>query len=176
MCSTQDVRFAEGAIDEGRALANKLWNASRLVLLSADADARAAPSAAEPIDRWIADAARRAAIAEVTAADYDALRSSRTPPRRSTRFLWNEVCDWYLEALKLRLYGDDPAARRQASETALFVLERTLALLHPLMPFVTEEIWAYLPDRDGLPDARAARPRVGRAARRPRPSAPVGVA
>ena len=68
--------------------------------------------------------------------------TSRTPSRRSTRFVWNDVCDWYLEALKLRLYGDDPAAQAAASETALYVLERMLALLHPVMPFVTEEIWA----------------------------------
>jgi valyl-tRNA synthetase len=146
MSSTQDVRFAQGAIEEGAGLANKLWNAARFVLLKVDEDARPAPSAAEPIDRWMLS--RLAATIDEVTADYDAFHFSNAA-KTLYAFLWNEVCDWYIEALKLRLYGDDPVARRQASEMALFVLDRTLALLHPLMPFVTEEIWAFLPDREG---------------------------
>ena len=147
MSSTQDVRFAQGAIEEGAGLANKLWNAARFVLLKVDEGARPAPSAAEPIDRWMLS--RLAATIDEVTADYDAFQFSNAA-KTLYAFLWNEFCDWYIEALKLRLYGDDEAARRQASEMALFVLERTLALLHPLMPFVTEEIWAFLPDREGF--------------------------
>jgi valyl-tRNA synthetase len=147
MSSTQDVRFAPGAIDEGRGLANKLWNASRLVLLNVDPDARAAPRATQPVDAWILS--RLGDTIESVTADYDGFHFSNAA-KSLYAFLWNDVCDWYLEALKLRLYGEDAEARRAASETALFVLERTLALLHPLLPFVTEEIWGFLPDREGL--------------------------
>ena len=147
MCSTQDVRFAEGMIDEGRGLANKLWNASRLILLNADPDARPAPTGATAVDRWILDRLA-VTIGEVTTDIEEYQFSAAT--KRLYAFIWNEVCDWYLEAIKPRLYGDDAEAKRATSETALFVLERTLALLHPVMPFVTEEIWAFLPERDGM--------------------------
>jgi valyl-tRNA synthetase len=109
--------------------------------------ARALPTCAEPVDRWILS--RLAATIESVTADYDGFQFSNAA-KTLYAFLWNEFCDWYLEALKLRLYGDDLEARRSASETALFVLQRTLALLHPLLPFVTEEIWSYLPDREEL--------------------------
>ena len=142
MCSTQDVRFAEGMIEEGRAFTNKLWNASRLVLLGADPDALPAPSGTEPIDRWILT--RLNETTRLATELYETYQFSNLV-KELYAFVWNDVCDWYLEGLKIRLYGDDAAARRTASETALFVLERVLALLHPVMPFVTEEIWPYLP-------------------------------
>ncbi len=147
MCSTQDVRFAEGMIDEGRGLANKLWNASRLVLLNADPDARPVANPATSADRWILD--RLAATIESVAADYEAFQFSAAT-KTLYAFIWNEFCDWYLEAIKARLYGDDVASKRAASDTALLVIERTLGLLHPMCPFVTEELWSFLPDRSGL--------------------------
>ena len=61
-------------------------------------------------------------------------------------FFWSELCDWYLEIVKPRLYDGDP----DAAANLLYVLERVLALAHPVMPFVTEEIWGYLPDREGM--------------------------
>jgi valyl-tRNA synthetase len=157
MCSTQDVRFAEGMIDEGRGFANKLWNASRLVLTGAAGDALPAPVADEPIDRWILTRLH-ATITEVTALYETYAFSSAT--KTLYAFVWNDFCDWYLEALKIRLYGDDEAAKRGASATALFVLERILLLLHPVMPFVTEEIWPFLPGARGLL-MRAAFPGAG---------------
>jgi valyl-tRNA synthetase len=147
MCSTQDVRFAEGMIDEGRSFANKLWNASRLILLAADDEAVPAPSGADPVDRWILTR-----LGEVTATAtelYETYQFSALV-KELYAFVWNDVCDWYLEALKLRLYGDDAGARRAASETGLYVIEQILVLLHPLLPFVTEEIWAHLPGDRGL--------------------------
>jgi len=147
MCSTQDVRFAEGMIDEGRGLANKLWNASRLVLLNADPDALPTPNGLEAVDRWILDRLAQT-IEDVTAGYEDFQFSAATKTLYS--FIWNEFCDWYLEAIKARLYGDDVASKRAASETALFVIERTLGLLHPMCPFVTEELWSFLPARTGL--------------------------
>jgi len=64
--------------------------------------------------------------------------------RRINDFLWSEFCDWYIEACKIRLYGDDPATRATAQATLVRVLDRALRLLHPYMPFVTEEIWQHL--------------------------------
>ncbi|MFM9125020.1 MAG: valine--tRNA ligase [Actinomycetota bacterium] len=170
MCSTQDVRFAEGMIDEGRGLANKLFNATRLVLLNADPAARPEANGLEAADRWILDRLA-ATIAEVTA-DFAAYRFS---PATKTlyAFVWNEFCDWYLEAIKARLYGDDAASKRAASETALLVVERTLALLHPVLPFVTEELWSLLPDRAGLL-ARAPFPTADGIPRDPAAAATVG--
>jgi len=147
MCSTQDVRFAEGMLEEGRAFTNKLWNASRLVLLGADSDALPAPTGAEPIDRWILT--RLNETTRLATELYETYQFSNLV-KELYAFVWNDVCDWYLEGLKIRLYGEDAEARRAASETALFVLERVLALLHPVMPFVTEEIWPFLPGERGL--------------------------
>jgi valyl-tRNA synthetase len=147
MCSTQDVRFAEGMIDEGRAFANKLWNASRLVLLGVDPGATAEPAGTEPVDRWILTRLAET-VAEVTELLETYQFSAAT--KALYAFVWNDFCDWYLEAIKVRLYGDDAAARWAASSTALWVLQTTLRLLHPVMPFVTEEVWPFLPGADGL--------------------------
>ena len=147
MCSTQDVRFAEGMIDEGRGLANKLFNATRLVLLNADPDAVPMANGLLSADRWILD--RLAATIDEVTTQYEEFQFSAAT-KTLYAFIWNEFCDWYLEAIKARLYGDDAASKRAASETALLVIERTLGLLHPMCPFVTEELWAFLPDRDGL--------------------------
>jgi valyl-tRNA synthetase len=132
MSSTQDVRFAEGALEEGRKLANKLWNVSRLLLQHrVEPDAR--PRELE--ERWILariDATR--AELERTWAAFDFSHSVQA----LYRLVFDDFCDWYAEAIKPRLReGDEDAAA-----TALASLERLLALLHPVMPHVTEEIWS----------------------------------
>jgi valyl-tRNA synthetase len=140
MTSTQDVRFNIGAIEAGGKLANKLWNAARL-LLGACGDARPAvrPQAVE--ERWIL-------------ARLDHVRSEVEAALHEFRFFvaadalyhvtFDEFCDWYLEAVKPRLYDGDADARA----TALAALERLLKLLHPALPHVTEEIWSSLPGRE----------------------------
>ncbi|MCS7008063.1 MAG: class I tRNA ligase family protein, partial [Gaiellaceae bacterium] len=138
--STQDVRFSYGAIEEGRKLAIKLWNVSRLVLSHAGAVApEARPRALE--ERWIL-----ARIDAARAALEDAW--SRFDFAESTAILYHLVfddfCDWYAEAIKPRL----AAGEEDAVATALAALERVLALLHPIMPHVTEEIWSRLPSRE----------------------------
>ncbi len=142
MSSSQDVRFSEAKVQQGRDLANKLWNASRLILLNAGevpgAKPQPRPETAE--DRWILSRLERA-VAEV-GNDLDAYDFAHAA-LELYRFFWSELCDWYLEIVKPRLYDGDEAA----ASNLLYVLERTLALAHPLMPFVTEEIWSYLPDR-----------------------------
>jgi valyl-tRNA synthetase len=141
MSSTQDVRYSDAKVQQGRDLANKMWNASRLILLNA-ADVEAKPRPATPEDRWIISRLQRAIEAITAALDrYDFAHAAL----ELYRFFWSELCDWYLEIVKPRLYEGE----REASANLLFVLGEVLALAHPLMPFVTEEIWSHHPGRDG---------------------------
>ena len=139
MSSTQDVRFSYGAVEEGRKLANKLWNVSRLILSNVGEEAPG-ERPAEAAERWIL-ARLEAARAEIEqcfgAFDYAGAVA------RLYHVTFDDFCDWYAEAIKPRLYEGDAAARA----TALTALERLLALLHPVMPHVTEEIWSNLPAR-----------------------------
>jgi len=138
--STQDTRFSEGAIEEGRKLANKLWNVSRLIL-SNTSGARHEPRPKETVERWILaqiDEARAEIEAALGRFDFaDAVNILY-------HLTFDDFCDWYAEAIKPRLYDRD----EDAQATALATLERLLKLLHPVMPHVTEEIWTQLADRD----------------------------
>jgi valyl-tRNA synthetase len=141
MSSSQDVRFSEAKVKQGRDLANKMWNASRLILLNAAADPEARPAQIE--DRWILD--RLESVIRTVTENLDEYDFSHAV-LEFYDFFWSELCDWYLEIVKPRLYDGD----EDAAANLLFVLERVLALAHPAMPFVTEEIWGYLPDREDL--------------------------
>ena len=138
LSSTQDVRFSYGAIEEGRKLANKLWNVSRLLLGGGEA---VAPSLRprELEERWILARldSTRATIERLVAEFAFAHLVDEL-----YHLTFDDFCDWYAEAIKPRL--DDPDARA----TALAALERLLKLLHPVMPHVTEEIWTNLPGRE----------------------------
>ncbi len=136
MSSTQDVRYSSAKVQQGRDLANKLWNASRLVLLNV-AEVEPAPRTATLEDRWILSRLQHA-IEDVTSKldGFDFAHAALD----LYRFIWSEFCDWYLEIVKPRLYDGD----EDASATLLHVLETLLALAHPVMPFVTEEIQDYL--------------------------------
>ena len=136
MSSTQDVRFSAQPIEEGRRLANKLWNASRLLLLGGGDLVELEPSSEE--ERWIL--ARIDATRAELEADLDAFDFSHAV-ERLYHLTFDDFCDWYLEAIKPRL--DDADVRA----TAFAALERLLKLLHPVMPHVTEEIWSHLPAR-----------------------------
>jgi valyl-tRNA synthetase len=138
MTSTQDVRFSQARVQQGRDLANKMWNASRLVLMEARDDVEPGPRTSRVEDRWIASRLQRAvrSVAESIEA-YDFAHAALD----LYDFFWSELCDWYLEIVKPRLYDGD----EDASATLLWALEQVLALAHPLMPFVTEEIYTYLP-------------------------------
>jgi valyl-tRNA synthetase len=161
MSSTQDVRFSDAKVQQGADLANKLWNASRLILLNVKFEQNQSPTKApqgqvpaavgggtprpEPVqieDRWLLSRLE-ATIASVTAKleEYDFAHAAQ----EAYAFLWSELCDWYLEIVKPRLYEGEA----EVSATLLWALERLLALLHPIMPFVTEEIWSYHPSRRG---------------------------
>jgi valyl-tRNA synthetase len=138
MSSAQDVRFSEARVQQGRDLANKMWNASRLVLMEARDDVEPGSRSDRVEDRWIASRLQRAvrSVSESIAA-YDFSHAALD----LYEFFWSELCDWYLEIVKPRLYDGD----EDASATLLWALEQVLALAHPMMPFVTEEIYSYLP-------------------------------
>jgi valyl-tRNA synthetase len=141
MTSTQDVRYSDAKVHQGRDLANKAWNASRLILLNA-ATVKAEPRALRVEDCWILSRLEQT-ISSVTGLleSYDFAHAVQ----EVYSFFWSEFCDWYLEIVKPRLYEGEP----EVSATLLWALERVLALLHPIMPFVTEEIWSHHPARRG---------------------------
>ena len=136
MSSTQDVRFATVPIEEGRRLANKLWNASRLLLLAGADEVDARPASLE--ERWIM--ARIDATRAEVEKDLDAYDFAHAVDRLY-HLTFDDFCDWYLESIKPRLGEPDVKA------TAFAALERLLKLLHPVLPHVTEEIWSHLPAR-----------------------------
>ena len=145
--STQDVRFDETRIEGFRRFTNKLWNATRLVLNGLGEDPVAVPAPdgdLELVDRWILSRLQSATAAAVRGIEgYE----PQLAINALYDFAWHDYCDWYLEAAKRRLRDNDAAARA----TSLHVLDTLLRLLHPFLPFVTEELWHRLPgDRDFL--------------------------
>ena len=142
MSSTQDVRFSNTPIEEGRRLANKLWNVSRLLLAQGEGvTPELQPRELE--ERWILariDATRAEVEADFAAYDFTHAVD------RLYHLTFDDFCDWFAEAIKPRLYAGD----EDAKATALAALERLLALLHPVLPHVTEEIWSHLPARASL--------------------------
>src|SRR3954454_9043816 len=147
MSSSQDVRFNEDKVAQGRQLANKLWNASRLVLLRAPAELPE-PRAVAVEDAWILSRLQRAKAA--TARALETFEFHRAALGLYD-FVYGDLCDWYLELIKPRLYAEDNA---EVAAVALHVLSETLALAHPVIPFVTEEIWGFVPGAEGLLMAR----------------------
>jgi valyl-tRNA synthetase len=140
MSSSQDVRYSAEKVRQGRDLANKLWNASRLILLNVkEVEPGPAPETVE--DRWILSLLERKRDRVLGLVESYELSAATL---ELYDVFWGEVCDWYLELVKPRL--EDPS--ESLSATLLHVLERVLGLLHPIMPFVTEEIWAFLPGRE----------------------------
>ncbi len=146
MASTQDVRFADERIEMSRNFGNKIFNAARFVLMGVE-EVEPAPSRATMADRWIES--RFAATAAAVNRELDAYDFAEAT-RLLYRFVWNEFCDWYVEIAKQRLYGDDEEARRQVSAHLLHLLDGILRLLHPFMPFLTEELASLMPDGDGF--------------------------
>jgi valyl-tRNA synthetase len=156
MSSSQDVRYSPEKIEQGQSLANKLFNASRFVILSIDPDAEPAPRPSAIEDRWILSRLRRIERQlDERLRRYDFSHAAL----ELYEFVYGELCDWYVEIVKLRLRADDHA---DLDATLRFVLRETLALAHPLIPFVTEEMWSYVGEgllaghvRERLPDTLA---------------------
>ncbi|MGD9713561.1 MAG: class I tRNA ligase family protein, partial [Thermomicrobiales bacterium] len=165
-----DMRLSMTLVESSRNFINKLWNATRFALRAIDeagvvldADGPARPDGDLPLpDRWILSRL------DVVNAGIDRLFSAYLfgeAGRQLREFIWSEFCDWYIEAAKVRLRGTD-LERRQVAQTLAYVLDRSLRLLHPFMPFATESMWLALPHQGpsvmiarwpvgGVPDAEA---------------------
>ena len=151
-----DLRFHFERLDGARNFVNKLWNASRFTLMNLeDYEAGEKTGPLSLADRWIVSR-YQLAIKETTAflEAYELGEAARV----LYEFTWNELCDWYIELAKPRLYGKtSPEDRYTAQSVLSSVLKGTLELLHPYMPFITEEIWQHLPDH-GITIMRAPWP------------------
>jgi valyl-tRNA synthetase len=151
----RDIRLAEERIEGYRNFANKIWNAARLVLTNLEGydpalARRGTPSVA---DRWI-----KSRLTEAIARVRKAIDTYRFNDAASAvyQFLWHEYCDWYLEIAKRSLYQpESPEAKAVTQRTLVETLETTLRLLHPFMPFISEELWQRLPHEGGSSPAPA---------------------
>ncbi|RXS86228.1 valine--tRNA ligase [Geobacillus sp. PK12] len=141
----QDLRFSTEKVEATWNFANKIWNASRFALMNMggmtyeELDLSGEKTVA---DHWILTRLNET-IDTVTklAEKYEFGEAGRT----LYNFIWDDLCDWYIEMAKLPLYGDDEAAKKTTRSVLAYVLDNTMRLLHPFMPFITEEIWQNLP-------------------------------
>lgn len=144
-----DMRYDEKRILASRNFANKLWNASRFVLMNIEEgdDLNFDGENLELEDKWILK--RLNDVIVDVSKNLDKYEIGLAADRIED-FIWNEYCDWYIEFAKIRLYGKDEDAKANVKKVLLYVLRKMLALLHPFMPFITEEIFAALPDTKDL--------------------------
>jgi len=144
----RDIRFDLGRIEGYKNFCNKLWNASRYVLMNTE-ELDAGDAEFSTADRWI-----RSRLNQATASMHEHFGNYRLDLAAQTvyEFTWHEFCDWYLELSKPILQSEDATAaqKRGTRQTLIEVLETLLRLLHPLMPFVTDEIWAQVAPRAGV--------------------------
>lgn len=148
-----DMRFYMERVEFARNFNNKLWNASRFVFMNLEDESLLEGSTRESVkanltlaDKWIISRANRV-VKEV---NYNMDQFDLgIGLQKAYDFTWSEYCDWYIEIVKPRLYGDDREAKRAALYTLTYVLEKILKLLHPFIPFITEEIYSYLPTVEG---------------------------
>ena len=151
-----DMRFIRAKLESARNFANKLWNASRFTIMNLQGeDGEFLPMADEKTavlrdeDKWILTKINDG-VKEITS-DLEKFETSLAG-QKIYELIWDVYCDWYIELVKGRLYGDD----EEDKKTARFVLQKTLKdllrLLHPYMPFITEEIWSYLPAEEKTAD------------------------
>ncbi|MDK2880008.1 MAG: valyl-tRNA synthetase [Thermoanaerobacteraceae bacterium] len=139
-----DMRFYWEKVEASRNFANKIWNASRFVMMNLEGfkPGEVDIQALTLKDRWILKR-----INDITKEVTQALDKFEIgiAAQNIYDFFWSEFCDWYIEMAKIDLYGGDDLAKKRAQQVLYFVLERALKLLHPFMPFITEEIWQHLP-------------------------------
>lgn len=147
-----DMRFYMERVEFARNFANKLWNASRFVFMNIDSEimngvTRESVEANLTLaDKWIISRANN--IVKEVSHNMDKFELG-IALQKAYDFTWSEYCDWYIEMVKPRLYSEDKDAKQAALYTLTYVLEKILKLLHPFMPFITEEIYTYLPTVEG---------------------------
>lgn len=144
----RDIKFDLGRAEGYKNFCNKLWNATRFVLMNTEgASFTGVPQPRTDAERWIL--AQLAKTTAEAAQHFDSYRFDLLA-QSLYEFAWNDFCDWFVELAKPALNGDDAAAADSTRHTLLYVLERLLALLHPLIPFVTEELWLAMAPRLNL--------------------------
>lgn len=140
-----DQRFRDENVEASRNFSNKIWNASRFVLMNLEGfQPSELPATLNRHDRWILD--RFNGVVEKTTAlleQYELGEAARTV----YDFIWGDFCDWYIELSKSYLYGNEEEEKERSKAVLYHVLEGSLRLLHPFMPFISEEIWQHLPRR-----------------------------
>jgi len=145
-----DLKYQEERVEASRNFANKLWNASRFVIMGLEDGANLEFDGTENLtlaDNWI--------LSRLNTAVKDISQSLEKfdlgfAADKIYEFTWNEYCDWYIELAKKRLYGDDAIAKNTVQKVLVKVLKDILRLLHPFMPFITEEIWTNIPNTQTL--------------------------
>ncbi len=143
-----DIRFYMERVESSRNFANKLWNASRFVLMNINEEELAEEFKIELTlsDEWILS--RLNTVIDQVTVNLEKFELG-IAAQKLYDFIWSEYCDWYIELVKPRLYGQDFNSKRTAQTVLLEVLESLLKLLHPFMPYITEEIWGHLPNSKG---------------------------
>ncbi|WP_202711385.1 valine--tRNA ligase [Sporosalibacterium faouarense] len=144
-----DMRFHIEKVESSRNFANKLWNATRFVIMNLEDETISKEKAKKGFkeeDKWIISRSNNV-IKEVT--DNLGKYELGLAAQKIYDFTWNEYCDWYIEMVKARLYGEDQEDKDVARYVLLTVLKNILKLLHPFMPYITEEIWQHLPEAEG---------------------------
>lgn len=153
----QDLRFRWERVEQARNFANKIWNASRFALMNLEGfnyEEIDISGKLGTADRWILHRLNETAR-DITRL-MDAYEFGETG-RVLYNFIWDDLCDWYIEFAKISLYGTDEAAKKKTQSVLAYVLDRTLRMIHPFMPFISEEIWQHLP-HDGETITLAAWP------------------
>lgn len=147
-----DMRFSNERVETARNFANKIWNASRFILMNAEncqitIEEETIRANQEISDKWIISRLNK--VAQDVTANIDNFEIG-IAAEKIYEFAWSEFCDWYIELIKPRLYAEDTIAKQTALATAKTVLEGILKLLHPFMPFITEEIYSKLEEDEKI--------------------------
>ena len=137
-----DMRFYIERVEASRNFANKIWNASRFTLMNLDITENKLPENLNPEDKWIVSKYNRL-VKEVTE-NLDKFELG-VAVSKLYDFIWDSFCDWYIELVKPRLFDKGSESAERAQYVLTYVLSNTMKLLHPFMPFITEEIWQHLP-------------------------------
>ena len=139
-----DTRFSTERVEASRNFANKLWNASRFILMNIEGKdvKNELPAHLATEDKWILSAFNR--VAKEVNENLEKFELG-IAAQKLYDFLWDQFCDWFIEIAKIRLTGDDEQAAQEVRQVLVWVMTRTLAMLHPFMPYITEEIWQTMP-------------------------------
>jgi len=139
-----DMRYSDEKVESSRNFANKIWNASRFILMNIDGHdvKNELPTALSLEDKWIINSFNQVTKAITENLEHFELGIA---VQKLYDFLWDEFCDWYIEIAKIRLNSENEATAQNARQVLVWVMSGTLKLLHPFMPYITEEIWQTLP-------------------------------